>query len=402
MSNPENKLNSLLQNAGIDQNEFLDQLRNNLRTDGIESFFQGLEILFGENFENDIGAALSLRAIHLKTHSPIATFHTIRQIGVVRSTEDETKTRHKIGAGISLVSKGSGLFKHYFATGVRASILEARKFIHVQTTNGKFLPKISFSKRDPAQAVALILESRLRKLDQSKGGNKAISNLAEFTSLSDSTIRTLISSSLEWLENPDNKKVIESFVRKEAQGNAISEEAIFNTMMLVLGNAAQLHKNEPDVRKFAKITKIFMNPGEEQTISLAEFWNPSEPRQQASSSHSASLTHESSSRDSTDIAFQDKPNVNLGAAVVSTGLAFWVSKSMKTKQSHQEPDGKTPSKPPSGWKKLAKFLIITSLVTAAGVATWRAATLSNERGTSWVERAFDPSLRSRGDTFGLG
>lgn len=181
----------------------------------------------------------------------------------------------------------------------------------------------------------------------------------------------------------------------------LNEEAVALMLKEALGITAELHGNDYNIQRISQFVTLMTKErgdSENKAEFLAEFWAKESVARARASGQSVDSENETREpellqpKEPQKIAFQNQPAVNLGAAVVSVGLAAWVSKVLGKK--HKDKDGK--EHPPSGWKKAAKWVAILSLTAVTGMALWRAGTLAREDGTSWVERVFDPSLVSGG------
>lgn len=394
----------LLRNAGIEAGPFLERLSSLKTSVSAEQFIANADkglVKPSEkrpSVENDVQAAMTLRAIFLESKDPLKTHNTIRRLATV--TDKEMGTGKKIGAGIMLFVDGRKLTHHYLDVGIRRSLWEARQLIKAEVqTEGRFFPKVSFKKRNKeeiSERVFAIAEKQLDRLLDKKTGKEAISHIGEFVSMDSASLRSVVQAAKNVMKDPKTKALILAKFEGNSSSIELDEETVATMLRETLSVTANLHKNEYNIQRISQFISVISKKreGEENKAEfLAEYWEKEAVARARANGEKSTETVQPKlleSKEPEKIAFANQPAVNLGAAVVSVGLAKWVSSMLGKKTTDK--DGK--EHPPSGWKKAAKWLTITALTVVTGMALWRAGTLARSDGTSWIERAFDPNLVS--------
>lgn len=413
------KLHEFLLNSGLDADAFVETLNQtnntNISPDMLDAW---LRFAFkADDYEKKAGAILAIRTLHLaENKDALRTFKAIKNMAALNVKDGEGKsilrTRQQIAAGAGLFFSGKGALKHYFNLGIRDIFKQGRKLIEVKTeSKGRIIPRIRINKKqNRGETIADIVESVLQKFATGDETNVKIrNNLSELFAVNPDIIDTLLKVSHEWISDPNNKQLVAKKIASK-QGDKIDEktyeEAVFTGIMQTLRLATEVGKHPNEIRKISKLLASTMTEKEQEGISselLREMWK-TELVVEASTQGLEQDENEVSSdeleegKQTEKIGFKDNPKVNLGAAIVSTGLAAWVTRWGKGKTQEVDENGNTVEKKKklNGWQKTAKFIAITGLAAATGFALYRSGTLQGKDAMSWVERLFDPTDRLKG------
>jgi hypothetical protein len=405
---------TILQAAGLESEAFLNQLNAGKKPVSCTQFLEILEKAFGaEELTRSPVAPLSLRAIHLESNNPSKTFNSIRQMAVLKDTE--AKPLQKLGAGLGAFINGRALAKEYTGIGIRKVAKNAIGFfINPKTDNtNKWLKWPSFGKpeQDIGERAMLVVDDLIAGLQKKRGNNTAIGNLARLVDLSEESIGGVIEAASNVMKDPEVRARIcakinasnnVSDAAKSAAGATLNGMGNFSSREVqlalneVLGAVGKFH-NPRDVKRISDLISITIEHnhiGENASVleSMAKFW-------QARTHDVATLTEtvrETAAPviQEAKIAFANRPSVNLGVGIASlAGVVYLKTQFAQPEKMQSETKNKDGShtitieehRAPL-WKRAIRSAAVVSLLSACGVAVFRAAAMPNAQGLSFIEK----------------
>lgn len=404
------QLHTLLKAGGIAHEPFVADLTKHKITP--EMFLTRLQAATKQTEIMQPQMALGLRALHLESGNPVKLYNMLGHIATLGDME--ASLLKKTGAAISSIGNGRNLVKHFTGSGFGTLFKNAASlgttFLDSTPSEKKFAwPKFTKTPNPEALSEQVMRTAENVLKNFKPGRNKSgTQHLAQFFDLSEQSVGGIVEAAQNLLKNPQSRESLKNAVKSrllKMPADALKTPEIYTVLNEVLTAVGKFH-NPADTKRMADVISIMMNGEKDMTplARLAEYWEAGKKPLVEITEEAPELATavEKTISAAKKIAFTNRPAVSLGAAALAMGSAVLVGNKFakgheQTNETMAEDGTKTihtKTIPAGFWAKTAKFVGVSALLTACGVAGVRAVAMPNQNGISFVEKMLAGGART--------